>query len=75
MPVRCLEKRDGSLLEVEVGEVSMDTDFRNDIEDWDSMKGFAIICMVDDEYDIQIDVPTFLKLKTVGDLFNKAIGN
>lgn len=63
------------ILEVEFGEVSMDTDFRNDIENWDSMKGFAIICMVDDEYDIQIDVPTFLKLKTVGDIFNKAIGN
>jgi acyl carrier protein len=59
------------ILEVEVNEISMETDFRNDIEDWDSMKGFAIICMLEDEYGIQLDVPTFLKCSTISDLYNK----
>ena len=59
------------ILEVEVNEISMKTDFRNDIEDWDSMKGFAIICMLEDEYGIQLDVPTFLKCSTISDLYNK----
>jgi len=59
------------ILEVNVEDISMDTDFREDIEDWDSMKGFSVICMIEDEYGLVIDVPTFLKCKTIGDLYNK----
>lgn len=61
------------ILEVDAEDISMDTNFRIDIEGWDSMKGFSTICMIEDEYGIQIDVLTFLKCKTIGDLYNKAI--
>jgi len=60
------------ILEVEAKDISMDTNFREDVEDWDSMKGFGIICMVEDEYGIQIKVPDFLNCKTIGDLYEKA---
>lgn len=59
------------ILEVEVEEITMATDFRKDIEDWDSMKGFSIICMLEDDFDTFIDVPEFLECITVEDLFKK----
>ncbi len=59
------------ILEVENNEITLRTDFRNDIEDWDSMKGFAIICMLEDEYNLQIDVPDFLECVTIDDLYKK----
>lgn len=61
------------ILEVDVDDISLDTDFRKDIEDWDSMKGFAIICMIEDEYDEYIEVNAFLECKTIRDLYKKAI--
>jgi len=60
------------ILEVDIDDISLETDFRKDIEDWDSMKGFAIICLIEDEYDRYIDVPTFLNCITLGDLYKKA---
>lgn len=60
------------ILETEVENISMDTDFRNDIEDWGSMKGFMIICMIAEEYGIMITVQDFLKCKKISDLFEKA---
>ncbi len=62
------------ILEVDPESISMDTDFRNDVEGWDSLRGFAIICMIEDEYQVQIDVPSFLECRTVGDLYAKATG-
>ena len=62
------------ILEVEPSDISAETDFRNDVPDWDSLRGFALICMVEDEFDVLIDVPAFLKCKTVGALYNKATG-
>lgn len=59
------------ILEVEDNEINLKTDFRNDIEDWDSMKGFAIICMLEDEYNLQLDVPDFLECITIDDLYKK----
>jgi acyl carrier protein len=63
------------ILEVDPESISMDTDFRNDVDGWDSMKGFSIICMIEDEYQVQIDVPSFLRCRTVGDLYAKAVGD
>ena len=57
------------ILEVEVELVSEKSDFRTDFPDWDSMKGFALICLIEDDYGVQINVPTFLECKTIGDLF------
>jgi len=57
------------ILEVDSSEVSMGTDFRSDIDDWDSMKGFSILVMLEDDYHVLMEVEEFLKCKTVGDLY------
>lgn len=62
------------ILEVDESELSLTTDFRTDIPDWDSMRGFSILCMLDDEYDVNMGVPEFLACESVGDLY-KAVGS
>lgn len=57
------------ILEVEPNEISLDTDFREDC-DFDSLKGFSMICTLEEEYNKTITVPQFLECKTIGDLFN-----
>lgn len=57
------------ILEVESSDISLNTDFREDC-DFDSMKGFAMICTIEEEYGKTITVPQFLNCKTLGDLFN-----
>lgn len=57
------------ILEVEPNEISLDTDFREDC-DFDSLKGFSMICILEEEYNKTITVPQFLECKTIGDLFN-----
>ena len=58
------------ILEVEPNEISLETDFRKDC-DFDSLRGFSMICMIEDEYGKTVSVETFLKCKTLGDLFEK----
>ena len=60
------------ILEVDTESINLDTNFREDIDDWDSMKGFSIICMIEDEYGVTVNVPDFLQCTTVGDLYKKA---
>lgn len=57
------------ILEVDSEIVKPESNFREDFPDWDSMKGFAIICVLEDEYGIQMDVKTFLECKTLNDLY------
>ena len=57
------------ILEVEPEKVSMDSKFRDDFPEWDSMKGFAIICLLEDEYETQLDVKKFLECNTLNDLY------
>lgn len=59
------------ILEVEPGDITMDTVFR-EITVFDSMMGFMIICMIADEYHVTITVDEFLACKTILDLYNKA---
>lgn len=56
------------ILEVDAEIVKLESNFREDFPDWDSMKGFAIICLLEDDYSVQIDVKTFLECKTLSDL-------
>lgn len=60
------------ILEVEASEISAETRFREDVPDWDSMKGFAILVMVEDEFDARIEVPDFLECHTIADLYRAA---
>ena len=57
------------ILEVERELISMATDFRLECEDWDSMKGFSIIVMLEDDYNIFVEVPDFLACRSIGDLY------
>lgn len=59
------------ILEVDEEKISMDSNFRDDFADWDSMKGFAIICLLEDEYDIKLSVDEFLDCITLKDLLRK----
>jgi len=52
---------------LEVEGVSSEDKFR-DVPDWDSMKGFSLIVLMETDYGKPMDVETFLKCETVADL-------
>ncbi len=52
-------------IDVEASELTADTEFRN-LEEWDSVAYISVIAMMDEEYDIQIEMPVFKTLKTLG---------
>lgn len=58
------------ILETEVENISMETDFRKEIEDWSSMMGFAILVFLEDDYGVKMNVEEFLKKKTIQDLYD-----
>lgn len=59
------------ILETGEEELSPDTDFRREIEDFSSLIGFSMIITIEEEYGVKISVPEFLKCKTLGDLYAK----
>jgi acyl carrier protein len=60
------------ILEIDYSEISMETDFRNDVPFWDSLKGFGIIVLIEEDYGKKLTVEEFLEQKTIGDLYKKA---
>ncbi len=61
------------VFEVEPEEISMDTVFREEIEDFSSLVGFSLIVMMEDEYGVRVPVDEFLECKTIGDLYKKCV--
>ena len=61
------------VFEVEPDEISMDTDFREEIDGFSSMVGFSLIVMMEDEYGVKVSVDEFLQCRTVGDLYRKCV--
>ena len=61
------------VFEVEPNEISMDTVFREEIEDFSSLVGFSLIVMMEDEYGVRVSVDEFLNCKTIGDLYKKCV--
>ncbi len=57
------------ILEVEPEELTAESVFREVPEMFDSMMGFSILCMLEDEYGKKVSVDTFLDCATVQDLF------
>jgi acyl carrier protein len=57
-------------LEIEDGEVTIDTRFR-ELEQWDSLAFLSVIAMIDEEYDVVIEGNDFKKLNTVGELIHE----
>lgn len=62
------------ILEVDENNINLNTDFRNDIEDFDSLKGFGIIVFIDDECGVKVSLQQFLESKVIGDLYKLATG-
>ena len=52
---------------LEVESVTLDFEFRT-VADWDSMKGFSIIVLMESDYGRQMSVEEFLKCEKVSDL-------
>ena len=52
---------------LEVDSVTPDFEFRT-VADWDSMKGFSIIVLMESDYGRQMSVEEFLKCEKVSDL-------
>ena len=52
-------------IDIEASELTADTEFRN-LDEWDSVAYISVIAMMDEEYDIQIEMPQFKQLKTLG---------
>jgi acyl carrier protein len=63
------------VLEVETNEISLDTDFRDDKFDFDSLKGYAILVMIEDDMGVQVSVDDFIASKTIGELLEKVKAN
>lgn len=60
------------VFDAEPEEIRMETVFREELEDFSSMVGFAVICMIEDEYGYRMPVDEFLACRTVGDLYRAA---
>ena len=61
------------VFEVEPEEISMETVFRDEIDGFSSLVGFALIIMMEDEYGVRVSVDEFLECKTIGDLYKKCV--
>jgi len=61
------------ILECEPDKISLETDFREDIEDWDSLKGFSLLILFEEEYDRKMKVEEFLKCKTIKNLYDAVL--
>lgn len=57
------------ILEVDSNELSLDTNFREDIPFWNSLKGFAMIVMMEEEFNTVVSVEAFLQAKVLHDLY------
>ena len=55
--------------ETDESEFKADTEFRK-LVDWSSMVGLAVIAMIDEEYGITVNIDSFIKSKTIEELFN-----
>ena len=56
---------------LEVDSVDANFEFRS-VAEWDSMKGFSLIVLLEGDYGKQMSVNEFMDCKTVGDLANFA---
>lgn len=58
------------ILEVEEEELSLETAFKVDEYDWDSLKGYAMLVMLEEEFGVELSVDDFIEASTIQDLFD-----
>jgi acyl carrier protein len=56
--------------DIKPGSITAETNFRNDIETWDSLAVLSVLAMIDSEYDKAISGEELLKCSTVKDVFD-----
>jgi acyl carrier protein len=56
------------ILETDVSELTLDTPFKSDIFLWDSLKGFAMLVMLEEDFETKISVDDFTAASTLRDL-------
>lgn len=49
--------------------LSANTEFRN-LEGWNSLAYLSVIALMDEEFDVQIEMEDFKKLKTIQEVFD-----
>ena len=49
--------------------LSANTEFRT-LEEWDSLTYLSVIALIDEEFDVQIEMEDFKKLKTIQEVFD-----
>jgi len=69
MEQRLLENM-AEILEVEPEELTLQTVFRDDRFAWDSLKGYAVLVMLEEEFNAHVSVEDFLAAKTIQDLLD-----
>ena len=53
----------------EASTLSANTEFRN-LEEWNSLAYLSVIALMDEEFDVQIEMEDFKKLKTIKEVFD-----
>ena len=53
----------------DVSTLSADTEFRN-LDEWNSLAYLSVIALLDEEFDVQIEMADFKKLKTVQEIYD-----
>lgn len=69
MEQRLLENM-AEILEIESEELTLQTEFRDDRFSWDSLKGYAVLVMLEEEFNTKVTVDEFLGAATIQDLLN-----
>lgn len=59
--------------EVEPEELTMETKFREEMDEYSSLVGFSLMVMMEEEYGVNIPSDEFLQCQTIGDLYKKCV--
>ena len=65
MDIKKFIEKFAEAIDIEANELTADTEFRT-LDEWDSVAYISVIAMMDEEYDIQIEMAQFKQLKTLG---------
>jgi len=58
------------ILEIKPELFDLDADFRTRYADWDSLKGFATLIVLEESFGLKLSVNDFIKLKTLREIYN-----
>ena len=65
-----IEKFSNQFEETSPDQFKPETNFRSDLDEWDSLTALAIIAMVDAEYNVVLKGSDIRESKTIEDIFN-----